>query len=97
MTTKVTKPRYLSGHCGTANHDACRGTYASAECRCDCHTTLLNALNDARLTVSAVTADLAQARADLAEQEFRYVVAINALHRAIDDVVYGPPSEPRRA
>lgn len=30
-------PTYLSGHCGTAGHDRCRGAYAGATCRCACH------------------------------------------------------------
>lgn len=30
-------PKYRSGWCGTAQHGACRGAYAGADCRCDCH------------------------------------------------------------
>lgn len=40
MTTRqktAPAPVYLSGWCGTGEHDRCRGTYASAECRCSCH------------------------------------------------------------
>ncbi len=84
-------PAYTSGYCGTGAHDRCRGSYAGAACRCDCHSRLLDALSTAHLVAADAYADLAQSRAELAVMEARYGEAMNALHRAIDDVVYGPP------
>lgn len=38
MTTTAPPPAtYVSGHCSTAHHDTCRGTYAGAACVCACH------------------------------------------------------------